>query len=485
MQMMLIVLTILLPVVCGALLPRFLANGKLKLGVAIALCAELILVECVAFLPDMGFRPVWTLADGLVIGFMVDASSKLFSCLFAAIWLLAGVFAFDYLSGGHAQPRFFRYYLLAQGALAGLCYAGSLITYLILFEAMTFTSLPLVMHEGTPGARKAGLIYLGYSLLGACMVLFGLFMLGGYGAGGAFATGGALSAQVLEDKQLPVALFFVMALGFGAKAGLIPLHAWLPVAHPEAPSPASAVLSGVITKAGVLGILRLTYGLFGPALLQGSWAQRALVILCLCTIFMGSVLAFREPVLKRRLAYSSVSQISYAVLGLMLMTPAGLLGGLLQVVFHAAAKCCLFLWAGAVIHQTGKTQVSELRGIGKQMPASTVCFTVGALSLVGMPPLGGFLSKWFLATGSLAPRFGALGVASACVLILSALLTAGYLLPICARAFSPGAGFEAERREPPRLMLSPMLALAAALILLGLFSAPLTNVILSIGSGLM
>ena len=275
-----------------------------------------------------------------------------------------------------------------------------------------------------------------------------------------------------EDRELLLAVFFVMAIGFGCKAGMFPLHAWLPIAHPVAPAPASAVLSGLITKMGVLALIRVVYYLFGWSFLDGSWAQTAVLVLSLITVFMGSSLALREDTLKKRLAYSTVSQVSYVIFGLMLFHPLALEGAIYQAVFHAIAKNALFMATGAIIYQTHLTQVSQLRGIGGPYSITMWCFTLASLSLVGIPPTGGFVSKWFLAEGALAAETGPMAFWGIGVLMVSALLTAGYLLPIVVRAFFPGKDFDQQsvvRQQNTWLMWITLCLLTAAVVLLGMF----------------
>ena len=279
-------------------------------------------------------------------------------------------------------------------------------------------------------------------------------------------------ALIDGHENLLVTVFFFMTVGFGCKAGMFPLHAWLPTAHPVAPSPASAVLSGIITKGGVICIIRVTFYLFGADFIRGSWAQTALLVLSLITIFMGSMLAYKEKLLKKRLAYSTVSQVSYVLFGLMLLTPVGFAGALLQVAFHAVAKNILFLCAGAIIYKKGCTLVEELRGIGKEMPIVMGCFTIASLSLVGIPPTGGFVSKWVLAQGAFDSSIGTLAIIGVTILMVSALLTAGYLFSIVLEGFFPGNNFNyaaVQKRDPNDLMIIPLIILSIAVVFLGIF----------------
>ena len=366
---------------------------------------------------------------------------------------------------------------------------GTIVTFYMFYEAMTLLTMPLVMHSGSKEAVAAGIKYMIYSVVGASLVLLGIFAIAPYAQSLSFAPGGALDmAKVAGHEGFVLAIGGVMLLGFGAKAGLYPLHGWLPTAPPAAPSPASAVLSGVITKAGVLGLLRVIYCFLGAQNLRGTWVQTVLMALSLLTVFIGSLLAYREHHLKKRLAWSTVSQVSYVVFGLSTLHPLGLLGAMLHVVCHSLVKDVLFMGAGAVILKTGETQVDALRGIGKRMPVTMWCFAIGSLGLIGIPPCLGFFSKWELAQGSLAMT----GVASwlnwfgPVVLLLSALLTAGYLMPIVLRGFFPGKDVQVgEKCEASASMLIPMLVLTVLSVALGMFPSLLTDLLSPILTALL
>ena len=267
---------------------------------------------------------------------------------------------------------------------------------------------------------------------------------------------------------------FLMLIGFGAKAGMIPLHSWLPTAHPAAPAPASAALSAIIVKGGVLAIIRTVYYIVGPDFIRGTWVQTAWMVLTLITVFMGSMLAYREKVFKKRLAYSTVSQLSYILFGLSLLTPTGVTGALLHIVFHACIKCILFLTAGIFIFRTGKTKVEEYTAIGKQMKVTLWCYTFASLGLIGIPPMSGFISKWYLAQGALQSDTGIFRILGPVILLISALLTAGYLLPVTIKGFLPGKdAVVEEKREHIDIMTAVLLVLTVLTILLGLLPNPL------------
>jgi len=424
---------------------------------------------------------VVTFTDRLSIAYNTDGLAKFFACLISTIWLIAAVFSMEYMKHEKKPQRFFMFYTFSLAALMSLCFSENMMTLYLSYEFMTILTVPLVIHTGTPEAVSAGLKYLGYSIFGAGLGLMGFFFLNTYCDTTSFIAGGTLNLALIEGKEnMMLIVFFLMILGFGCKAGMFPLHAWLPTAHPVAPSPASAVLSGIITKGGVIAIIRVTYYLFGADFLRGTWAQTAVLILSIITIFMGSMLAYKEKLLKKRLAYSTVSNVSYVVFGLMLLCPAGFMGALLQVVFHAVAKNILFLCAGAIIYKTHKTYVYELKGIGKEMPIVMWTFAFAALSLIGIPPTSGFVSKWYLAQGGLAPEFGALGIIGVAVLMVSALLTAGYLLPIIAEGFFPGKDFDygsLKKKEPNYLMTVPLVLLSVAVVMFGVLPNSLFDVI--------
>lgn len=429
-----------------------------------------------------GSVTLFSLTDTLSLGLRVDGIGSLFAVLTVIMWLLTGLYGVAYLKAERHISRFYGFSLIVPGMLVGLDLAGDLLTLYVFYELMTLTSLPLVLHELTKEAVKAGLKYLFYSVGGAFLALFGIFYLAQAAGSLTFTAGGVFTAETAANAPLLLPAVLCMLVGFGAKAGMFPLHGWLPVAHPAAPAPASAVLSAVITKAGVLAIIRTAYDLVGPAALRGTWLQDAWLTLSLVTVFLGSMLAYREKVFKKRLAYSTVSQVSYVLFGLGLMNPAGFTGALAHVVFHSVIKTCLFLFAGAVIAQTGRKQVGELRGLGRVMPLSLAAYTAASLALIGIPPASGFISKWYLAEGALASDTGAFRFAGPAVLLISALLTAGYLLPLVISGYFPGQvpeeGEKAEAlpgTEPPLLMRVPILLLGAAAVLLGCFPGPLLD----------
>ena len=422
---------------------------------------------------------LFNLTENLPILFKVDAMSIIFAAVTIIIFLGSGIFSLEYMKHEQKKKRFYVFYLLAFLVLMGLCFAGNLITFYLFFEMLTLASTPLVLHSGSREANMAGLKYLFYSLCGAYMALFGLYFVSKYGNTLTFSEGGVINQELAAGHTgLLLVAAFVMILGFSVKAGMFPMHAWLSAAHPVAPAPASAVLSAVIVKAGVLGIIRVIYYIFGAAFLKGTWVQTAFMVLTLITIFMGSMLAYREPVLKKRLAYSTVSQVSYILFGLSAMDMNSVTGGVLHVIAHGFIKAALFLCAGAIIYMTGKTRVEELKGIGKEMPLLMWCYTIVSLGLIGIPPTSGFISKWYLAMGSLETGIPGFSWIGPVVLLVSALLTAGYLLPITIQGFFPGADYDykaLKKKEPSALMTVPVLILTVLTVFMGLFPGQLIS----------
>ena len=413
--------------------------------------------------------------------FHVDSMGKFFAIVVNVVWVLAGFYAFEYMKHEQEESRFFGFYVMVHGILHGLVFSGGMVTFYLFYELMTLLSVPLILHNRSKDAIKGGLKYLFYSLFGAYMVLFGLFFLNRFADSLAFIPGGTLNLDtVVGNETLMLVVSLSMIIGFSVKAGMFPLHAWLPTAHPVAPAPASAVMSGIIVKMGVLGMIRVVYYLIGADFIRGTLVQTVWMTLALVTVFMGSMLAYREKVLKKRLAYSTVSQASYILFGLSLLQPAAMSGALLHVIFHAIIKSCLFLSAGAIIYKTHKTNVDDLRGIGKEMPVTIWCYTFAAAALIGIPPASGFISKWYLATGALSSGIEIISWLGPVVLLCSALLTAGYLLPITVKGLLPGADFnysELQKKEPNLTMLIPLLILGILAVVLGIFPNPLTEYI--------
>ncbi len=474
--MVVLLLASLLPVLAGCLLLIFhkFCKRPFTLGASFLVMVISAVSFAVAATKELGVRyKLFSLSSVLEISLRLDRVGVLFGSLAVIVFLAALVFAFEYMKHEEREERYFGFYLIVFGVLMFLCSAGNMITFYFCFELLTLTSMPLVLHNQSHEAVMAGLKYLLYSLCGAYAALFGIYFISKYGMTLNFGMGSVFDAGVLARNQgLFLVVAMVMILGFGVKAGMFPMHAWLTSAHPVAPAPASCVLSAVIAKAGVLAIVRVIYDMFGTEFLRGTWVQKAMLSLTLVTVFLGSMLAYGEPVMKKRLAYSTISQVSYILFGLAVMGEKAFSGSMLHVLSHGLIKAVLFLCAGAIIYKTGKTRVDQLRGIGKEMPVTIWCYTIAALGLIGIPPTGGFLSKWYLALGALSEDIGFFSWFGVIVLLVSALLTAGYLLPVTIMGFLPGNEFNysnLKKKEPNFLMTVPLIVLTVLILVLGIF----------------
>lgn len=476
MQSILLILVVLFPALCAALcwfMPALRPDKARDGFVLFSLVATLLLVIALCATGD-GMLTLFTMGDSLPVVLASDGISRLFAVLMSAMWLISGAYSFRYMTHEGSQRRYYTFYLLTLFALMGLCFAGTLATMYLFFELMTLLSVAMVLHSLSKEAVAAGMKYLLYSIAGAMMGLLGVFFFTLDATTPLFVAGGTLdAAKVAQHGGLLLGVLFVTIVGFGTKAGMFPMHGWLPTAHPIAPAPASAVLSGVITKAGVICIIRVLYYVVGPDFVRGTWVQTALIVLSLITVFMGSMMAFKTTGLKKRLAYSSVSQVSYVLFGLFMLNEVAFRGAMLHVYFHSIMKNALFLSAGAIIYKTGLTDVRELRGIGKKMPVTLWVFTLAGVSLIGVPPLCGFFSKWQLASGAIASGVNVFSWLGPVVLLVSALLTGAYLLPVSINGFFPGHAHEEpemkmEACEVPACMYVPMVILAVLIVVLGL-----------------
>lgn len=495
--MNLMLLSIFVPIILGAGLFVWPQKQEKEIPFTrLCMCTGLFLsisfvLAVLAIIFDSGESvKLFSLSRVISVDFKMDDTGKLFAIVMSLVWTLVGFFSFEYMKHEKNNKRYFGIYVIVLGILMGLCFSGNLVTYYAFYELMTISSFAMVLHNQSHEALMAGLKYLFYSFAGAYMVLFGIYFVYRYAIDPSmgFAEGGILDvAKATADGALSLNVnsasggvlsvaMLLMIIGFSVKAGMFPMHGWLPTAHPVAPAPASAALSAIIVKSGVLGIIRVIYYIFGKELFDGSYVQKTVIVLSLITVFMGSMLAYGEKVLKKRLAYSTVSQVSYILFGIFMMNDMAFKGAMLHVAAHAAIKSTLFLCAGAIIYITGCTRVEELRGIGRKMPVMLWCYTIVSLGLVGIPPFGGFVSKWYLCVGALQKSMSVFSWLGPVVLLVSALLTAGYLLPITINGFLPGKDFEKETTdgaymkasEPKPIMLIPIIILTAVSVIIGL-----------------
>lgn len=475
---MLLILLTLFPVIGGLILPLLnkIQNRKTRLSAVVLVQAIEAILGFMVILGDKISTGTFTLVDQISVGFTADTLAKFFVALVIVGWTLVTLYACVYMKHEENEMRFFLFMFLSEGAMLGAALSQNLVSMYVFYEMVTLFSMPLVLHSLSKESVAAAKKYLYYSVAGAFLALFGIFVLATNSSTLSFVAGGV----DITTSPLVLAGVFTMLLGFGAKAGLFPMHGWLPTAHPVAPAPASALLSGLIAKAGVLAIIRTVFYIVGTDALTGTWVQTVALSFALLTVLMGSMMAYLEKGFKKRLAFSTVSQISYVLTGLFLFTDDGFTGALWQIVFHAVVKVGLFLCAGAVIFMYGKTEVKDLKGLGKKMPITFTCFTVLSLSLIGIPPTGGFYSKWYIATSALSADLGALSYIAPIILLISAILTAAYLLSISIDAFFGKEEIEIEKKREPLLMVIPIVILTVIAVVGGVFSLTTSDMLASI-----
>ncbi len=385
------------------------------------------------------------------------------------------------------EKIFFTFYTMTYGVTLGISLASNLLTMYFFYELLTLITVPLVMHTLTREAILASRKYLYYSLGGAAFAFIGLIFIITYGNTTDFVLGGVLDLEKIGGRTNVLLLIYVIAfMGFGVKAAVCPFNSWLPDAG-VAPTPVTALLHAVaVVKSGAFAAIRLTYYSFGTEFLRGTWAQDLLMIIVMFTIVYGCSRAVKETHIKRRLAYSTISNLSYILFGVTIMTPLGMMGALTHLVFHAVMKISSFFCAGAIMHQTGKHYVHELDGMGYKMPCVFGVFTVSSLALMGVPGLAGFVSKWYLASAAVESGNGIAYAGIGCLLI-SALLTAIYMFTIVIRAFFPVKGYDASVlegiKDPNWKMLVPLLIFTGNIIMFGFWSAPVVKFLSDVAAG--
>lgn len=414
----------------------------------------------------------WTMAPGVEFALGADANSVLFVTLSTILWLFTTLYAIGYLEGSPHRSRFFGFFSMCVSATIGLALAANLVTFLMFYELLTLATFPLVVHRGTPAAIRAGKVYMAYTLGGGAVLLLAVAWLQSIAGPVTFTERGALGHVVESHPAELRVLFALFIVGLGVKAALVPLHGWLAQAM-VAPAPVSALLHAVaVVKAGAFGIVRVVYDVYGIETAQSLGVLEPLAWVAGFTIVYGSVRALFQDELKKRLAYSTVSQVSYIVLGVAIFGPLSSIGGIVHLVHQGLMKITLFFGAGNYAETLGIHGVSEMNGVGRRLPWTTAAFTVAALGMIGVPPLAGYISKSYLQQGALAA--GADWVPL--VLGASSLLNAAYFLPILFRAWFLRAPrqWPAEHRfgrwETHWMLLVPPLCTAALVLYAGLLA---------------
>jgi multicomponent Na+:H+ antiporter subunit D len=463
-----VLLTSLVPACIILLLPEdaWWTRAFVNLGGAMAKLV-LVAIMLAGVMGGQQYELRWALVPGLDLLLRVDALALLFLALSAFLWLVTTIYALSYLGEGPDQARFFGFFSLCVAATTGIALSGSLITFFVFYEALTLSTWPLVAHRGDAASIAAGRRYLGYTLGGSAVLLLGIVWLEGIAGPIEFTAHGSL---VGLDPGLLRGAFLLLVGGLGVKAALVPLHGWLPAAM-VAPAPVSALLHAVaVVKAGAFGILRIVLDVFGIDLVQVLELGLPLAVAASATILFGSLMALRQQDLKRRLAYSTVSQVSYIMLGVALAGPAAVAGGLVHLVHQGLMKITLFFCAGALAETLHIHRVDDMDGAGRRMPLTMLAFTIAALGMIGVPPVAGFVSKWMIGTGALQAGHGWVIL----VLAGSSLLNAAYFLPLLYRAwFLPTDGHSPRllEREGAWGLVLPPLATALASLAAGLFAA--------------
>ncbi|MFO7812929.1 MAG: proton-conducting transporter membrane subunit [Pelovirga sp.] len=401
-----------------------------------------------------------------------DALSLLFLTLSAVLWLLTTIYAIGYLEGSPNRSRFFGFFSLCVSATTGIALSGDMVTFVIFYEMLTISTYPLVVHRGTPKALAAGRIYLAYTISGGLVLFFATVWLRAIAGPLDFSPGGIVADLDPALYGSLAIIFALLILSLGVKAALVPLHIWLPSAM-VAPAPVSALLHAVaVVKAGAFGIIRVIHDIFGLSFSVEHNLLFPLALLAAFTIIYGSIRALSQNDLKRLLAFSTVSQVSYILLGVAMATPLGTIGGLVHLVHQGVMKITLFFCAGNLAETLGIHKIDEMDGVGRRMPWTMAAFTVAALGMIGLPPLAGFISKWYLGLGSLAAGQPWIIL----VLISSTLLNAAYFLPVLHRIWFvepcqdwPPSSLRGGRETTWALLLPPLIT-ALLVVLLGILA---------------
>lgn len=406
------------------------------------------------------------LAPGLPLALKADPLGVYFAIIASGLWIFTSFYSIGYVrgTGEHKQTRYFASFAVCLSATIGIAFSANLLTFIVFYEMLTLATYPLVIHKESKKAIDAGRKYLAYTLTAGLLLISATGMVYIYTGSLDFTPGGLFTETDLPHSAM-LAIFILFLGAVGVKAGIMPIHSWLPAAM-AAPTPVSALLHAVaVVKSGVFAVIRVVGFVIGTDVMAEYGLNDILIVLAGATIIIASLLAFAQDNLKRRLAYSTVGHLSYIVLGVALLTPLGMQGGIMHIAAHATMKITLFFCAGAIYVNLHKENISELNGIAKAMPWTMAAFTIGSMGLAGVPPINGFVSKWYLALGSLEGDM----IIPLIILVLSGLLNIGYFFPIIQRAyFRKGNGLEKYGEASP-LMVVPLFATAILSILFGLF----------------
>jgi multicomponent Na+:H+ antiporter subunit D len=448
----------------------FWRNTLNLIGVASKLA--LVIFLFFSFLQGQHFRLSFEIIQGVEFLLKIDELSLLFAGLSSILWFFTTLYAIGYLKGEQNQGRFFAFFSLCVTATVGIAIAGNLFTFFLFYEFLTLVTFPLLLHNKNEASKMAAISYLKYTIFGGGVFLFGLVLLHILAGSNEFVSGGYLQTLYGGDTLYLQILFVILLVGVGVKAAIFPLHGWLPKVM-AAPAPVSALLHAVaVVKAGAFGVVRIVYEIYGIEFASSLGLLSLLMAVAIVTILYGSFQALFQKDLKKRLAYSTVSQVSYILLGISLFGPLGTIGGLVHLVHQGVMKITLFFCAGAFSTSYKITQISQMDGLGKTMPLASLSFTIAALGMIGIPPTAGFITKWYLGLGALEnDLWFVLGVIG-----LSALLNSAYFLPILYRIWFKEPLYEKQKRskysflEGEPLLILPLVSTALLSLFFGIFS---------------
>ena len=453
-----------------------LAEERVRLRTALNLTGALVNLVLVGWMlwgvyHGQHYELRLALLPGLDLVLRAGPLALFFATLSSVLWLVTTVYAIGYLEESPHRSRFFGFFSLCVTATIGIALSGNLITFLLFYEILTLTTYPLMVHRGTEEARRAGQVYLTYTIIGGTLLLIGTVWLYTLTGTLEFTPQGFLSDLGEVHHPTLIIIFALLIAGFGVKAALVPLHGWLPQAM-VAPAPVSALLHAVaVVKAGAFGIVRVVYDVFGVEFSAELGVTGPLAWLAAITIIYGSLRALFQDDLKRRLAFSTISQVSYITLGVAIVGPIATIGGVVHLMHQGLMKITLFFCAGNLAETLGIHKVSEMNGVGRRMPWTMAAFTIGAFGMIGAPPIAGFISKWYLGLGALDA--GQVWVIY--VLVGSSLLNAAYFLPILHRAwFREPSGSWPDERNFGRMETAWMLLLP-----------PVLTALMALGAGLL
>lgn len=483
-----LVIVVLLPMLGGALIPLIPYRSRVWMEIyieGIVLLTSVLTVLLLLHRPEEAFV-LFRFTGNLSISFRLDGLGTVFAGIVSALWPLATLYAFEYMKHEGHEKIFFMFYTITYGVTLGIALSEDIMTMYCFYEMLSIVTLPLILHTLSREAVLASRTYLYYSLGGAAFAFIGMIFILTYGTTPNFTPGGVLDIAKLGDRTNVLLVVYVLCFcGFSVKAAMWPFSGWLPKAG-VAPTPVTALLHAVaVVKAGAFTVMRVTYYSFGTEFLRGTWAQTVVMALVIFTIVYGCSRALKETHLKRRLAWSTVSNLSYILFGVVLMSPLGLVGALSHMIFHAVMKICSFFCAGAVIYKTERNYVHELNGFGRRMPKVFTIFTISGLALMGVPGLCGFISKWNLTKAAVASE-NPLAYVGVAALLISALLTAIYMMSIAVRAFFPGKDFDYDTirdvEDPNWMMILPLVLFVIAMFYFGLHSEPVVHALESVAA---